>query len=71
MRLWCAVYVALMLLGGALFGSRFYERGDPFEVYSSLVAKLSVWGRRDGLLRGPQPARQPRHRPGRARAWSR
>ena len=50
LRLWCAVYVALMLLGGALFGSPFYERGDPFEVYSSLVAKLSVWGRRDGLL---------------------
>ena len=49
-RLWCAVYVALMLLGGALFGNRFYERGDPFEVYSSLVAKLSVWGRRDDLL---------------------
>jgi hypothetical protein len=49
-RLWCAVYVALMLLGGALFGSRFYERGDPFEVYSSLVAKLSIWGRRDGRL---------------------
>jgi hypothetical protein len=49
-RLWGAVYVALMLLGGALFGSRFYERGDPFEVYSSLVAKLSVWGRRDGRL---------------------
>jgi hypothetical protein len=49
-RLWCAVYVALMLIGGALFGSRFYERGDPFEVYSSLVAKLSVWGRRDGVL---------------------
>ena len=49
-RLWLAVYVALMLLGGALFGSTFYERGDPFEVYSSLCAKLSVWGRRDGLL---------------------
>ena len=49
-RLWCAIYVAVMLLGGALFGSGFYERGDPFEVYSSLVAKLSVWGRRDGLL---------------------
>ena len=45
-RLWCAIYVAVMLLGGALFGSGFYERGDPFEVYSSLVAKLSVWGRR-------------------------
>lgn len=45
-RLWCAGYVAAMLLGGALFGSRFYERGDPFEVYSTLVGKLSVWGRR-------------------------
>ena len=54
-RLWCAIYVAAMLLGGALFGSEFYERGDPFEVYSSLVAKLSVWGRREGrlVLRSP------------------
>lgn len=49
-RLWCAAYVAAMLVGGALFGSTFYERADPFEVYSSLVAKLSPWGRRDGLL---------------------
>jgi hypothetical protein len=45
-RLWCSAYVAAMLLGGALFGNRFYERGDPFEVYSTLVGKLSVWGRR-------------------------
>ena len=36
-RLWCAVYLALMLIGGALFGSTFYEKADPFEVYSSLV----------------------------------
>ncbi len=49
-RLWCAIYVALMIVGGALFGNRFYERADPFEVYSSLVAKLSVWGRREGAL---------------------
>nr|WP_221634247.1 hypothetical protein [Nocardioides luti] len=49
-RLWCAAYVALMLLGGALFGSTFYARADPFEVYSSLAAKMSVWGRRDGVL---------------------
>jgi hypothetical protein len=45
-RLWLAVYVALMLLGGALFGSTFYENADPFEVYSTLVARMSVWGRR-------------------------
>ena len=49
-RLWCAIYVAVMLVGGAIFGNVFYERADPFEVYSSLVAKLSVWGRRDGVL---------------------
>ena len=49
-RLWAASYLALMLLGGALFGSVFYEKADPFEVYSSLCAKLSVWGRRDGAL---------------------
>jgi hypothetical protein len=49
-RLWMAVYLALMILGGALFGNRFYERADPFEVYSSLVAQLSIWGRRDDLL---------------------
>lgn len=44
-RLWFAVYVAAMLIGGALFGNRFYERADPFEVYSTLVGHLSVWGR--------------------------
>src|SRR3954453_13574534 len=45
-RLWLAIYVALMLLGGALFGSTFYENADPFEVYSTLVSRMSVWGRR-------------------------
>jgi hypothetical protein len=49
-RLWCAVYVAAMLVGGALFGSVFYERADPFEVYSTLCSKLSIWGRRAARL---------------------
>jgi hypothetical protein len=49
-RLWVAVYLAAMLVGGTLFGSTFYEKADPFEVYSSLVAKLSIWARRDGVL---------------------
>ncbi|WP_181310247.1 hypothetical protein [Nocardioides campestrisoli] len=54
-RLWVAIYVAVMLLGGAVYGSRFFERADPFEVYSTLVGHLSVWGRRDGelVLRSP------------------
>jgi hypothetical protein len=49
-RFWCAAYVAVMLIGGALFGNRFYERADPFEVFSSLIAKLSVWSVRDEKL---------------------
>ncbi|MBA2956079.1 hypothetical protein GON03_17195 [Nocardioides sp. MAH-18] len=49
-RLWVAAYVAVMLVGGALFGNAFYVRADPFEVYSTLVSRLSVWGRRDGQL---------------------
>ncbi len=48
--LWCAVYLAAMVVGGALYGNGFYANADPFEVYSSLVAQVSVWGRRDGVL---------------------
>lgn len=44
-RLWLAIYVAVMLVGGQLWGERFYANADPFEVYSSVIAKLSVWGR--------------------------
>jgi hypothetical protein len=49
-RLWCGVYLGAMIIGGALFGNTFYARADPFEVYSSLVAQASVWGRREGQL---------------------
>jgi hypothetical protein len=49
-RFWCAAYLAVMLIGGALFGNGFYERADPFEVFSSLIAKLSVWSIREERL---------------------
>lgn len=49
-RLWCAAYLGIMFIGSALWGTTFLARADPFEVYSSLVAKLSIWGRRDGAL---------------------
>jgi hypothetical protein len=54
-RLWLGVYLGLMIIGGALFGNTFYARADPFEVFSSLAAQASVWGRRDGrlVLRSP------------------
>lgn len=49
-RLWCAAYLGIMFVGSAIWGTTFLERADPFEVYSSLVAKLSIWGHRDGAL---------------------
>ena len=54
-RLWCAMYVAVMLVGGALFGNTFYDKADPFEVYSTLLSKLSVWKQDDGRLRVLSP----------------
>lgn len=56
LRLWFAIYFAVLLIGGAVFGTRWFERADPFEVYSTLVSHLSVFGRRDDgtlVLRSP------------------
>lgn len=50
LRLWIAGYAAAMLVGGTVFGQTWFENADPFEVYSSLVARLSVWGRREDRL---------------------
>jgi hypothetical protein len=50
-RLWLAVYVAVMLIGSAVFGDTWLSHADPFEAYSDLLAKLSPWARRaDGVL---------------------
>ena len=55
-RLWFAIYFAVLLVGGAVYGTKWFERADPFEVYSTLVGQLSVFGRRDDgtlVLRSP------------------
>jgi hypothetical protein len=50
-RLWFALLGAFTLLGAALYGDTWFTGADPFEVYSSLVAGLSPFGRRtDGVL---------------------
>ncbi|BBH16710.1 hypothetical protein Back2_09970 [Nocardioides baekrokdamisoli] len=49
-RTWLTVYVAVMIVGGQIWGDTFYENCDPFEVYSSLMARLSPWARVDGRL---------------------
>jgi hypothetical protein len=50
-RLWFAVIGALIMVGAAFYGDVYFARADPFEVYSSLVARMSPFGRRtDGVL---------------------
>jgi hypothetical protein len=54
--LFFGTYLAVNLLAGLAFGSRWFSRGDGFEVYSTLLGHLSCLGRRgDGqlVLRNP------------------
>ncbi|MEU5780988.1 hypothetical protein [Micromonospora lupini] len=48
---WLAGYAVVMLGGAALFGAGWFDRADPFEVYSALVGRLAPIGRAaDGVL---------------------
>lgn len=42
-RIWVALYGAAMLIGGVVFGPRWFDRADPFDVYSAVVARLGRW----------------------------
>lgn len=51
LQAWLALYFVITMFGAVLFGDRWFSTADPFEVYATLMARLSVWGRRtDGLL---------------------
>jgi hypothetical protein len=56
LRAYFAGYAGVHLLAAAAFGSRWFDRGDGFEVYSALIGRLAPLGRRaDGrlVLRNP------------------
>lgn len=57
LRAWFGAYFLVMLVGAAVFGSAWFDRGDGFQVASQLYGRLSVLGRRpsDGrwVLRDP------------------
>lgn len=42
---WLGSYAVLMIAGGVVFGPRWFDRADPFDVYSAIVAKLSPFVR--------------------------
>lgn len=53
---WFAIYFAVQLIGGLVFGSGWFARADPFEVYSTFIGRLAPLGRRSDrriVLRNP------------------
>ncbi|MGA5465283.1 hypothetical protein [Mycobacterium sp. NPDC050041] len=44
-KAWLLVYAVLMMLGAWFFGSRWFARSDPFEVYSMAVSRLAPFRR--------------------------
>lgn len=39
-RTWLVAYSVVTIAGGVAFGPRWFDRADPFDVYSAIVAKL-------------------------------
>ena len=57
-QVWFLGYLVVVGGGSLLFGNTWFAAADPFEVYSTLVAQLSVFGRRaDGALVVRSPLR--------------
>ncbi|HEX8518954.1 MAG TPA: hypothetical protein VF667_05130, partial [Pseudonocardia sp.] len=54
-------HAAVQLAGAAVRGPGWFARGDPFEVYSTMIARLCPFARRDGraVLRNPLVATAP------------
>ncbi len=44
-KIWLLIYLVAMLLGAALFGTTWFARADPFEVYSVTVSRLAPFRR--------------------------
>jgi len=51
LQVWFGIYLLLGLAGAVAFGNRWLAAYDPFEVYSTLVGHLSVFGHRDATPR--------------------
>ncbi|MGV0993171.1 MAG: hypothetical protein ACOYB7_13075 [Mycobacterium sp.] len=50
-KVWIGCYALAMLVGAAVFGSTWFARADPFEVYSVAVSRLAPFRRNRGTGR--------------------
>lgn len=55
MRIWALAWLVVVVLGAIVFGERWFAVSDPFEVYSTLVSRLSPWHRTGDTLRLVNP----------------
>ncbi|WP_380168943.1 hypothetical protein [Jannaschia sp. R86511] len=51
LQTWVGTYALVHVVAGVTYGSRWFDRGEGFEVFSAVIGRLSVLGRReDGVL---------------------
>ncbi len=55
LRVWALAWLVILVLGAIVFGQRWIGAADPFEVYSSTLAQVSIWRRVGEQLRLVNP----------------
>jgi hypothetical protein len=55
LRVWALAWLVILVLGAIVFGQRWIGAADPFEVYSSTLAQVSIWRRVGDQLRLVNP----------------
>ena len=55
LRVWALAWLVILVLGAIVFGQRWIGAADPFEVYASTVAQMSIWRRVGDQLRLVNP----------------
>jgi hypothetical protein len=55
LRVWALAWLVILVLGAIVFGQRWIGAADPFEVYASTIAQMSIFGRVGDQLRLVNP----------------
>jgi hypothetical protein len=55
LRLWVLAWLVILILGAIVVGQRWIGAADPFEVYASTIAQMSIWRRVGDELRLVNP----------------